>query len=229
MPNHLSQLSKEELIEKVLRQQQTINRLQITLHYLENVVQKSPKASPDFSSYKCPLGFLFAKKYKLLQFIWGRDRAEQVSIKDLFPPACVEMALHNNLDEELKTLSQDFLVQQQKKIEKLTRQALRHLYDIPYLERSPLLLLIAKTRHIQLSGSDLQENLFQAIEAAKPTKDQPNAARWQVRYDILRLSYKEKQKPDEVAETLSLSNRQYFRELKKAIRNVAIHLFNISQ
>lgn len=105
--------------------------------------------------------------------------------------------------------------------EQATRDALRHLADASYLERSSLAKLIAGHRGVSPKGSSLRQKLLDAIDEVQPGKGHPRRPRQQRRYDILRMAYLERKKVAETAQILAISERQYYRELKTAIRRVA--------
>ena len=113
---------------------------------------------------------------------------------------------------------------QQKKLEWATRDALRHLDDVTCLSRSPLAELIAKAQGARPNGRALQQTLYKTIEAMRPVEGQPLHTRQLLRYDILRLTYLERKRAAETALSLSISERQYYRELKAAIQIVAEHI-----
>ncbi|MBN1995403.1 MAG: hypothetical protein JW953_22130 [Anaerolineae bacterium] len=132
-----------------------------------------------------------------------------------------------SLQEDLEQLTQLFFIRQQQKIEKIVRNALRYLDNTRYLERSALAKLMAETWQIYLDGSSLQQILTQAIESVKLFADQATWSRWQLRHDILTLTYYEKMNPSNIALRLSISERQYYRELRVAIHTVAQYLVDL--
>lgn len=104
--------------------------------------------------------------------------------------------------------------------EEATRDALRHLHDAVYLAHSSLAEFMARLHGKQPQGSDVQQALHQAISAIEPASGQSHQPRRRRRYDVLRLTYLERKKAVEIAEALSISERQYYRDLKAAIRGV---------
>jgi len=76
-------------------------------------------------------------------------------------------------------------------------------------------------------GRDLQQALYRAIEATRPAAGHPQRPRQQRRYDVLRLTYLEEKRATEVAETLTISERQYYRDLKAAVEQVAGHVLEL--
>ncbi len=112
----------------------------------------------------------------------------------------------------------------QRKREWVTRDALRHLDDVDYLARSPLAELIAEAQGARPDGRTLWQALHATIEAMGPVEGQPLHPRQLRRHDILRLTYLERKRAVEVAQTLAISQCQYYRELKAAIQAVADHV-----
>ncbi len=227
----LEQHSKVELIKMVLQQQIQLRTLQVVLHHLENQMSGSetePLPSKRADWWKCPVSYLLSEKHQTSEVIQRGQSPynDNIEVDNLFPPACANVMVDIGLQDELKQLAEIFLTERQQKIDKAVRSALRQLDDVTYLEQSSLIELIAKVRQIQLDGRGLQQALYQAIERSKPVDDQPGWSRQQLRYDILRLTYQEKMKPSLVAATLSISERQYYRELKTAIRTVIEYLVN---
>ncbi len=111
--------------------------------------------------------------------------------------------------------------------ERATRDALRCLHDVAYLARCSLAELMARMHGERPQGRDLQQALLQAIEATRPRGSHPRRPRQQRRYDILRLTYLEKKRATEVTDTLGISERQYYRDLKAAIQQVAGHVLGL--
>lgn len=113
------------------------------------------------------------------------------------------------------------VIEQRREREQATRDALRHLDDVDYLARSSLAELLARAHGIWPEGSHLQQELYRAIEAMRTIAGQSHQPQQQRRYDILRQTYLEKKKAVEVAKALTISERQYYRDLKAAIQTVA--------
>lgn len=110
---------------------------------------------------------------------------------------------------------------QQREREQATRDALRHLDDAAYLAQSALAKLILGARSGQPEGQDVQQALRRAIVAMRPASGQsPHPSQQQRHHKILRLTYVEKKGPAEVARAVSISERQYYRDLKAAIQRV---------
>lgn len=115
-------------------------------------------------------------------------------------------------------------MEQQRRRERATRDALRHLDDVAYLGRSPLAERIAKAQGTRPDGRALRRTLYATIEAMRPVKGQSLHPRQLLRHDILCLTYQERKKAAEIARALAISERQYYRELKAAIQTVAEHV-----
>jgi len=111
--------------------------------------------------------------------------------------------------------------------EQATRDALRCLHDVAYLSRCSLADLMARMHGERPQGRDLQQALYRAIEATRPAAGHPQRPRQQRRYDVLRLTYLEEKRATEVAETLTISERQYYRDLKAAVEQVAGHVLEL--
>ena len=127
-------------------------------------------------------------------------------------------------EKEAQRLTEAEVMEEQRKRERATRDALRHLYDVAYLGQSPLAKLIAKAHGAWPDGRTLQQLLYGAIEAMRPVEGQPSHPRQLLRYDILYLTYLERKRAAEIAQTLAISERQYYRELKAAIQRAADHV-----
>jgi hypothetical protein len=121
------------------------------------------------------------------------------------------------------------LAKLQKETEQAIRDALRHLDDSAYLAQSRLAGLIAEARGAPPAGLHLQQLLYRAIESLKSVEDQHDWSRQQFRYNLLHMTYLERKRSSEVAQLLLISDRQYYRELKAAIRSVAGHIRANSQ
>ncbi len=211
-------LPRTELIKIILQQQLRLKTLQTTLHRLEQ--QRFREEAPSPLSYQgcCPVNLLLSSQPLVLA---GESKASDLPLNNsLFPPACAEIMLELGLQNELKQLTHLHLTEQKTKMERAIRNAFRFLNDAAYLEHSQLLRVLAEVRQIKVDGRGLQYLLNQAIERLKPRPGQPGYHKWCIRYEILRLTYREQQPPQTVAATLALSERQYYRELKEAIEEV---------
>ena len=106
--------------------------------------------------------------------------------------------------------------------ESATREALHHLHDVPRLGSCRLTCRLAQDTGQTISGSSLQSALNRAIEELNPATSNPPLTAEPSYYDILHLTFQEGLAADEVARHLSISRRQYFRQLKLAIDAVAM-------
>lgn len=111
--------------------------------------------------------------------------------------------------------------------EQATRDALRCLHDVAYLSRCSLADLMARIHGERPQGRDLQQALYRAIEATRPAAGQARRPRQQRRYDILHLTYLEEKNAAAVTDTLGISERQYYRDLKTAVGQVAGHVLGL--
>jgi hypothetical protein len=112
------------------------------------------------------------------------------------------------------------MIKQQKEREQATRDALRHLDEVAYLARSRLAKLIASLHGQLPDGHSVQDALARAIYAMKPAEAQPHQTQERRLYHVLYLTYVMRRKPAEVAQALAISQRQYYRDLRVAIRIV---------
>lgn len=112
----------------------------------------------------------------------------------------------------------------EQEMERAVRDALRHLDDASYLAQSRLATLVGNHCGQSPNGQALRRLLAGAIEGMKPNGTQSHQARERRYCDILRLTYLEGKRAREVAKVLGLSERQYYREKKVAIRAVAEHV-----
>jgi len=127
-------------------------------------------------------------------------------------------------EKEAQQPTEADVMEQQRKQERATRDALRHLDDVAYLARSPLAELIARAQGARPDSRTLQQTLYATIEAMRPVEGQPLHPRQLLRYNILRLTYLERKRAAEIAQELAISERQYYRELKAAIQRAAVHV-----
>ena len=113
-----------------------------------------------------------------------------------------------------------------REIERVTRDALRHVDDVYYLSNCHLALMLSDLSDKPVSGAALQHALKQAIKSVKLAEQLGGDLRNWRYYDVLRLTYLEARKAEEIAAELSISERQYYRDLKLAIRAVADHVLS---
>lgn len=146
-----------------------------------------------------------------------RLKHQQRQIKKL---RAAQSQLRARVAELEKQLAEEGVEEKQQEKEQATREALRHLDDVDYLARSDLAQLVAGVCEQSPTGKDLKQALIQAIRSLRP--EQPS---YQVPadhyHDVLRLTYLEEKKGEEVANITEISRRQYYRDLKAAIRRVA--------
>ncbi|MBE7467666.1 MAG: hypothetical protein HS114_00810 [Anaerolineales bacterium] len=222
LSHNLDQLSRTDLIKLVLEQQLRLKTLEAAVHRLEQQAAGEKAAVPPHRLGRCPVNYLLPSQSQVWQ---GEDKSSDLTQShSLFPPLCAEVMLELGLQEELKQLTHLRLTEQQTKMEKAIRNALRFLNDTAYLDRCQLIQVLTEVRQVKIDGHGLQQMLHRAIDRLKPRPGQPGYSKWRIRYDILFLTYREKQSPKKVAEILSLSERQYYRELKGAIEGIMDHL-----
>jgi hypothetical protein len=114
-----------------------------------------------------------------------------------------------------------------REIDRITRDALRHVDDMCYLSNSDLASLVSDLSEEPVSGAILQRILKQAIRSVRLGEKLGSDSRPLRYYDVLRLTYLEDKKVHEIAKELSISERQYYRELKLAVRAVADHVLSV--
>jgi CheY-like chemotaxis protein len=96
------------------------------------------------------------------------------------------------------------------------RDVLVHLYDQPYLERSPVRTLLA-SGDAPSTVEELQRTFVEAIRQLKPSRGSPQyLPRWR-RYRHLCLRYLEGTDPAAIAEELSVGERQVRRDHQDAV------------
>jgi len=112
------------------------------------------------------------------------------------------------------------------RMEHATRRALRNLYDPGRLAGGDLACLLTAVSEHPVAGSELQVLLRDAISMLKPAQSIGVQTRHYCCYDILALTYLEGRDVAEIMRRLSISRRQYYRDLKIAVRAVACCLFS---
>lgn len=106
----------------------------------------------------------------------------------------------------------------------LVKDALTHLYDVGHLQAHPLAEHLRIPEDRMVAGGKaraLRQVLFDAIEALRSTENNAALGRNQRSYKLLYHRYIEGTKAQEVALLLALSDRQYFRELDRAIDEIS--------
>ncbi len=105
----------------------------------------------------------------------------------------------------------------------LVADAYHQLYDLVALRTHPLGLMLTDVEKLtpKERAWHLHQLLIEAIHELRPTgHSQPQSREWR-RYQLLNLRYIESLPPQQVAEKLSISRRQYFREQSSAIESLA--------
>jgi CheY-like chemotaxis protein len=107
------------------------------------------------------------------------------------------------------------------------KQALEHLYDLPYLQSHPLVQEggSGAARTSEIPGQHLRRHLAAAIEALNPGAGVPFSAPHARLYNLLRLRYVEQMTVREAASELGLSLRQAHRDLRHGEESVAAVLW----
>jgi non-specific serine/threonine protein kinase len=118
---------------------------------------------------------------------------------------------------------------------RLVREALAHLYDLPYLQTHPLAALVVRDREPaaagpvplrRAAGKRLRQALLEALEALRPdprtagavgaARDQPGRS-----HHLLTLRYVEGLTPAEVQARLAVGRSEYFREHQRGLDALA--------
>lgn len=108
------------------------------------------------------------------------------------------------------------------------RDALDHLYDFPYLQMHPLAdqVLPAEERDPRERMRGLRTAILQAIEELNPGADVPFRSLRARAYSVLNLRYVEGVTVEEAARELAVSERQLYRDLRKAEESLALLLWS---
>ena len=116
---------------------------------------------------------------------------------------------------------------QREHFSKELHQALQNLYEIPFLNRSPLVEFLRKkyTTQNRVAGQLLHDEILMAIEQLKPNDTVPaSSPAWRV-YKILKLRYVERLIVKEMEVSLILGGRQIRREILRAIDELTSYLW----
>jgi len=107
------------------------------------------------------------------------------------------------------------------------KNALEHLYDLSHLQRHPLAREAGGAPNDEAGGLRLRRELMQAVErlAAQAQPGQPGHAAQPRLANLLRLHYLEGLTVQDTALELDLSQRQAFRDLRRAEENLAALLW----
>lgn len=107
------------------------------------------------------------------------------------------------------------------------RGALAHLYDYPYLQAHPLANELGPEDRVSVRERMrfLRTTILQAIEEMNPGSDVPLRSLQTRSYNVLNLHYVEGLMIKEVARELAISERQVYRDLRKAERDLAAILW----
>jgi CheY-like chemotaxis protein/AraC-like DNA-binding protein len=101
---------------------------------------------------------------------------------------------------------------------RLVRDALAHLYDFPYLQNCPLLREFDPKNALRPDERMLlvRTRILEAIEQMNTGSAHPGGSRQALAYSALNLHYVEGLSIQEVAKEMALSERQVYRELRRA-------------
>jgi len=107
------------------------------------------------------------------------------------------------------------------------RDVLAHLYDYPYLQNHPLIEQFEPPNQLSPQGRMrfLRSLVLEAIEELNPGPDVPFRSHRARAYNVLNLHYVEGLMVQEVARELAISERQAYRDLRKAEQDLATLLW----
>jgi len=107
------------------------------------------------------------------------------------------------------------------------RDVLAHLYDYPYLQNHPLIEQFEPPNQLSPQGRMrfLRSLVLEAIEEMNPGPDVPFRSHRARAYNVLNLHYVEGLMVQEVARELAISERQAYRDLRKAEQDLATLLW----
>jgi CheY-like chemotaxis protein len=108
---------------------------------------------------------------------------------------------------------------------KQVKDALRHVYDLSYLQRHPLAQELCLETSVETAGQRLRRELVAAINALSPGQDIPFRAPEARLHSALVLHYMERMTIQETAHELAVSPRQALRNLRQAEGSVAVVLW----
>jgi len=111
------------------------------------------------------------------------------------------------------------------------RDVLAHLYDYPYLQTHPLAMELAPGEHLSARERMrlLRAKILEAVEEMNPGPSVPLRSRHARSYSVLNLHYVEGLMIQEVARELALSERQVYRDLRKAEEELSALIWNHCQ
>jgi len=104
------------------------------------------------------------------------------------------------------------------------REALEHLHQNWYLAQAPIgnwLPDVAAAHQPRVRARLLRRALLDAIELLRPTRPMPFGSREARSYEVLSLRYVEGLDAGEIAEELGVSERQVYRDLRRALGELA--------
>lgn len=108
-------------------------------------------------------------------------------------------------------------------------EALAHVYDLPFLQRSPLVDLFGLRKRDGGGGTALHRTLIEAIEELKPPREvSPEAVAWKT-YRSLQMRYVRSLNAAAAASELGLSTRQAQRVHFVALASISTYLWENSR
>jgi CheY-like chemotaxis protein len=106
------------------------------------------------------------------------------------------------------------------------KSALADLYDLPSLQRHPLLALMQPPAPVEGAGQRLRRELVEGIEALNPGPAAPFRSPNARSFQLLHLHYVEGLPIQETGRELGLSERQTYRDLRQAELGLAVVLWD---
>ena len=109
----------------------------------------------------------------------------------------------------------------------LVKQVLENFYDFPYLNRHPLAksVQLPRLRPSEMDGQRLRRIFSTAIESLKPGSEVEERSIFGRYYRLLQQHYVDSNTMQEVARLLGVSERQAYRDLKRAEESLASALW----
>lgn len=134
-----------------------------------------------------------------------------------FTPACQVFSPESAQLSAISRMNED-IVQSQRGFVEQVREVLAHLYEYPYLQTHPLANALKSGSYLptQERMLFLRTAILEAVEEMNPGTDVPLRSLRARAYNVLNLHYVEGLTVQEVSAELAISDRQVYRELRKA-------------
>jgi len=164
------------------------------------------------------------------------DRKQQEDIfdsLDVFTPQLTELQslLASSRFNRTKLINEEGIIQSEE-FEKHIKNAMSHFFGGPQLSRNPLVQLNIVQERIRKQGEPaitaLRSTLHSAIDRLKPKGDRKYTNEWLL-YNILELKFIQGWKVRDLCRKLALSEADFYRKQRVAIRAVADQLLQMEQ